>query len=201
MSNFFYKCIFLLCLIAIGSGATALANNEEGGKDSEPKKIEITGEPLSKKDVKSYLKLADYLFDLGKYYDAKDYYIALYNHNNADIHSAYRTAECFRLERYYSDALYYYEIAIREAVTEDYPLMRYWAARMLMATEEYDRASEFFNLFLNSYKGDDTYYKDRAIELVKACDMAPELIYNPIDAEIVNLFSQANIYLLKLSFK
>ena len=67
MSNFFYKCIFLLCLFAIGSGATALANNEEGGKDSEPKKIEITGEPLSKKDVKSYLKLADYLFDLGKY--------------------------------------------------------------------------------------------------------------------------------------
>ena len=165
---------------------------DKGNKDKEPKKLEITGEPLTKKEIKSYRKLADYLFENGKPFDSKDYYLSLYNNDNTDIHSAYRIAEAYRMVRYYTDALYYYEICLREATTVDYPLMRYWAGMMLMATEDYDRANEFFNLFLNSYEGEDSYFKDRAIDMVKACDIAPEYIYNPIDAEIVNVGEKIN---------
>lgn len=197
MSNFVKRIFSLVLLLSFvfsyaSTLAVTLSEEEKGKKDKEPKKIEITGEPLSKKDVKNFRKLADYLFNNGKVFDSKAYYLALYSNDNSDIHSAYHLAECYRLSRYYADALYYYEIVIREAIPTEYPLMRYWAGMMLMATEEYDRAGEFFNLFLNSYKGADSYYKDRAIEMVRACEKAPELIYNPIEAEVTNVGATIN---------
>ena len=144
------------------------------------------GDRKKKKIVKENLKIANKLIAQNKLYESIEYLkIALQaDPDNAQI--CYKIAEIYRFSRYYNKAEEYYRTcAIKDY--ESFPLLYFWLGMMQKAIGEFDQAKQSYNVFMNQYKGEEAYYKNKAAKEIVACDIAAELVENPMDVDLNNL--------------
>ncbi len=133
------------------------------------------------------LKIADQLFEQGKYYAAANYYGKIIVEVDSP-YIAYQLAQANRYGRFYEYAALWYEDV---AGHKKYPLARYWLGMMQKTNENYDKARSSFQKFVEEYTEND-YYKERAKKEIQVCDSVQKLREHPVSYSVSHFKENIN---------
>lgn len=116
-------------------------------------------------------------YDLGEYYEAARIYRKIYNKTKPKERDkrgmlAFEMGNCYRLINYTARA----EASYRNAIRYNYPdsMAHFYAGEVLRKNGKYKEAVKLYEAYLNLVPGD-----KRAMDGLRACEMAPEMKKNP----------------------
>lgn len=137
---------------------------------------------------------ADEAIAIKDWYSASQYYSKLYARDSSNLDIKYSYAETSRLSYDLGVAL---TIHISVTATDKnlkYPLSVYWVAQLLKNKQQYKEAKKWFMRFskLEIDKNDYEYYFKKAQLEIEACDLAQNLVKNPIKIKTEHLSQSIN---------
>lgn len=145
---------------------------------------------LKPNQVKNFGKNAARIGDI---YSAINYF-KRYCELKPDNHKfRYKLGELYYKARDYKQAEEQFEKVVKSAY-EDYPLSLFYYALMQKMNGNYDKAKENFTKFKKDYTKakDSKIYRKRATNEIAGCDIAKELIKNPLKVAITHLDTSIN---------
>lgn len=149
--------------------------------------------------AKQSLKMADYLYGLGSYFNAINYYQNVYENENKNAYVVDRIASAEYLLRDYKEAEKWYKILL-DIKSESYPLAGYYYALMMKYNGKYSDAKNAFMAFEKTIKGPQaSLYKKLAKNQQAGCDLAIQMLANPIKVKVKHLDSKVNAPYTELS--
>ncbi|MFN9495558.1 MAG: tetratricopeptide repeat protein, partial [Bacteroidota bacterium] len=110
-----------------------------------------TSQPEKKLSAKSSLKLADYLFSIGSYFNAADYYKKVYEKEDKNSYAVNQIAYCEFYLRDYKQAEQWFK-TLKDMNAPEYPMAGYMYATCLKMNSKYPAAKSEFDKYLN-FKG------------------------------------------------
>jgi outer membrane protein OmpA-like peptidoglycan-associated protein len=145
---------------------------------------------LSLRQLKKFAENAE---RVGDEYTAIYFYEAYYNKRKTNNNVNYRLAELYRSTRNYEKAKELYEKVVIRA-GKKYLKARFYYARMLKATGEYDLAIEEFTQFRRYYRDEKDYkeYSKLTRLDIEGCEKAKAIIENEQNVSIEQLSSSVN---------
>ncbi len=148
---------------------------------------------------KQSLKMADYLYGLGSYFNAINYYQNVYENENKNAYVIDRIASAEYYLRDYKEAEKWYKTLL-DVKSDAYPLAGYYYALMMKYNGKYVDAKNAFMAFEKSIKGPlASIYKKMAKNQQAGCDLAIDLIAHPDKVKIQHLDSKVNAPYTELS--
>ena len=152
----------------------------------EPDTVEQELKPWKKR------RMAKKLYKIGSYYNSLEYYEQYYEAKPDKSKTIKKIADLNYFLRDYKAAEKWYKILV-DTYSEDYPKSRYWYALMQKYNAKYDEAKQNFTTFMNSYLADDSEeFNKLAAKHIEGCDLATELMKNPVRSEIEHLDENIN---------
>ncbi|MBA3648353.1 MAG: OmpA family protein [Chitinophagales bacterium] len=140
-------------------------------------------------------KEADYLFNLGSYYNAVDYYQVMLKKTPDAEYPNYQMGMSELYLRDYAQAENYFKKLV-DANAVNYPLAKYYYGLALKYNGKYDLAKTAFDDFTSNLKDtrDNEFapYKKRAQTESKGCDLALKLLQKPDSVKIIHLNESVN---------
>lgn len=152
-----------------------------------------TGNDSIKINHKEYKRKAKKSLNQGSIYDAIHYYEKYFEKEVKDIRSAYELAGLYYSTRNYKNSDTYYDSVIFLS-RKKYPLAHYYKGVVCMNLEEYETATESFNVFRKLYRGKrDPYdYRRIARDLIASCEWAIQNYDSIRSISIVSLGTSVN---------
>lgn len=148
--------------------------------------------PMQKLNASKTMKEADYLYNIGSYYNAEEYYQAELKLKPDNAYATYQIAMCNYWMRDYQTAEDNFR-KIAETKADVFPLLRYYYGLSLKANAKYDLAKSTLQDFVKNSKGEnDGNYKRIAANDIKGCDLATQLMQNPDSVKITHLGEAIN---------
>lgn len=165
-------------MILLGVALVTGAQNGPDLKSFSPKQLKKLAKGSIRKDD---LFTAIYLYE--RYTELKP----------NDYAAIYELAELDRKTRSYENAKELYEKVIKKDES-DYPLARFYYAKMLKETGNYDEAIKEFTKFRNDYRyqKDSREYNHMVRNEINGCDSAKLILQNPLNLTIESLNSTVN---------
>lgn len=150
-----------------------------------------TTEPDKKLSAKSALKLADYLFSIGSYFNAADYYKKVYEKEDKNSYAVNQIAYCEFYLRDYKQAERWFK-TLKEMNSPEYPMAGYMYATCLKMNAKYPAAKTEFDKYLN-YKGQNaSVVKKNAKLQSEGCELAQKWMSNPDTVKVTHLNANVN---------
>lgn len=148
--------------------------------------------PIQKLSFKKSLKMGDYLYSIGSYFNAAQYYEAVNEKQGGNAYVLSQIADCqFKLRDFKEAEKWYKELV--DANDALYPLAPYYYGLSLKANGKYQEAKSVFDDFGKSYKGANSQvYKKFAKNESKGCDLAVQLMQNPDTVKITHIGANVN---------
>jgi len=147
---------------------------------------------LSKMTPAKMTKEGDYLFKQGSYYNAIPYYQAVYEKDNTNAYAANQVAQCEFLVRDYKEGEKWFKTLVGMK-SADYQLALYYYGSMLKYNAKYDSAKIIFQNFITAYQGENApAYKKLAQAQIDGCDLAKQMMANPLKVKITHLGTTVN---------
>ncbi|MEO5673836.1 MAG: OmpA family protein [Chitinophagales bacterium] len=148
--------------------------------------------PIQKLSFKKSMKMADYLYSIGSFYNAAEYYMAV---NDKQAGSAYvlnQIADCEYKLRDYKAAEEWYKKLV-DLNDAGYPLAPYTYGLVLMYNGKYQEAKKVFDQFAKDFKGTNgQQYKKMAKTQSKSCDFAMAKLAKPDTVKVSHIGATVN---------
>jgi len=148
--------------------------------------------PIQKLSFKKSLKMADYLYSIGSFYNASQYYEAVDEKQAGNAYVLSQIADCqFKLRDYKTAEDWYKKLV--DLNDASYPLAPYMYGETLMFNGKYDDAKKVFDKFSKDYKGPDAQkYKKLAKNMSKGCDFATAKMAKPDTVKVTHIGATVN---------
>lgn len=154
---------------------------------------------LSKLSAARKIKEGDYLYNQGSYYNAIPYYESVYEKDNTNAYAVNQVAQSELYVRDYKEAEKWFNTLVGLKSAE-YPLALYWYGIVLKYNAKYDLAKQTFQNFIKTYLGDNAVqYKKLANAQIQGCDLAVQMMANPLKVRITHLGTAVNGLYTELS--
>lgn len=138
-----------------------------------------------------HAKLADELYEQGKYGEAAENYQAAYTLKDSKKDLIYRAGECYLIIRNYEKAAAAFA-QVQDKVKE-FPLVGLQYGRALKQSGQYDAALQAFSKYISSYKGDDVAVVREIVQNEgKGCELAKEQAANPASVDFKHIAGSVN---------
>ena len=134
--------------------------------------------------VDNPIAVADELYVAKMYYQAIEYYNQAYETDPQNDYAIYQIAESYRALRYYKEATFYYKKILDHS--NKFVFSRFWYGKMLKSDEKYAAAKETFEIFIETYKGQDVWFLEQAKKEIKSCELIDLFRGNPWNVSINN---------------
>ncbi|GIV33608.1 MAG: cell envelope biogenesis protein OmpA [Chitinophagales bacterium] len=141
--------------------------------------------------VKKQSKAAGKLLRKGNIYAASDLFEKVMQHDPENAEVAYKLAESYRIARDYKKAEQWYK-RVSEMDPVSYPDAAFWMALMMKMNGKYSEARRAFDDFARTYKGPATYLKKWAQTESRGCELALQLMEQPLPLNIYHLDRRVN---------
>lgn len=176
-----YLKITLLIVLMLNAGA-AFSQESESQQEI----------PIQKLSFKKSLKMADYLYSIGSFFNAAQYYMAVNTKQGGNAYVLSQIADCEYKLRDYEEAEKWYKELV-DANDPLYPLAPYYYGLSLKANGKYDQAKGVFNTFEKDFKGTNSQiYKKFAKNQAKGCDYAMQKMQTPDTVKITHIGAAVN---------
>ncbi|MBS1658234.1 MAG: OmpA family protein [Chitinophagales bacterium] len=148
--------------------------------------------PIQNLSFKKSLKMADYLYSIGSFYNASQYYEAVDQKQAGNAYVVNQVADCqFKLRDYKAAEEWYKKLV--DMNDAGYPLAPYLYGQTLMYNGKYDEAKKVFDKFSKEYKGPDSQkYKKLAKNQSKGCDFATQKMAKPDTVKVTHIGATVN---------
>jgi len=141
----------------------------------------------------AYLEAAEMAFEMDDYYSSMVYLENALEFDETDLNIKYMYGESARKFDAYSLADSVYTEILGLDGEGNFPLTSFHLAEMKQRTGEYDKAIEYYELYLSESDGDDSYYTDRANAKIEECKWAKVVDINTTaKIEVERLGSDVN---------
>lgn len=148
--------------------------------------------PIQKLSFKKSLKMGDYLYSIGSFFNAAQYYQAVNEKQAGNSYVVSQIADCEYKLRDYKEAEKWYKELV-DANDPLYPLAPYYYGLCLKANGKYQEAKTVFTTFEKSFKGVNSQtYKKFAKNQAKGCDLAIQKMQNPDTVKITHIGANVN---------
>lgn len=145
---------------------------------------------------------AEYFFLDEEYASALPMYKKLFELDTANCNLAFRLGECYYHEKFFFQAINYLEIAKQrmdkkykegscKETNASYKTL-FLLAKSYQTIREYDKATRYYNDFINILDEKNVYDYDIAYSQLEACKRAREMVVNPVFVEIENIGPRIN---------
>ncbi len=124
----------------------------------------------------AYLNAAQIAYDNEDYYSAFSYYQEVLKFDVEDINLYYQAANAARKFRAYIYADTLYSKVLAEEDDNQFPDAMFYAASVKQKLGEYDKAKEYYSLYLSEQGGENEFMTQKAQKEIKAIDWALEQI-------------------------
>ncbi len=141
--------------------------------------------------AKKHLKAANKMMTQGNIYAASDLLEEIMTQTPENVATAFMLAESYRIARDYKKAETWYS-NVYEMNPVDFAQAAYWKALMMKMNGKYNEAKKIFDDFRKSYRGADQHLKSWAQVEAKGCDLALQLIENPLQLNVHHLNKNIN---------
>ncbi|MCS6917389.1 MAG: OmpA family protein [Chitinophagales bacterium] len=148
--------------------------------------------PIQKLSFKKSLKMADYLYSVGSFYNAVMYYKATLEKQPNNAYAINRIAESeFKMRDYKQSEDWYKKLV--DLNDPLYPKAPYYYGLSLMYNGKYQEAKKVFDILGKEYKGPESQtVKKQAKTLSKSCDFAMQKLQKPDSVKITNIGAAVN---------
>ncbi len=141
---------------------------------------------------KQSLKMADYLFNMGSYFNAISYYERVYEKQANNAYAVNQIAQSQMLLRDYKEAEKWYKV-LQDLNVDTYPDAAYYYALCLKYNAKFTEAKSAFDKFSKTYKGvNASVMKKKAKMQADGCDLAIQMIAHPDTVKVEHLGSNVN---------
>ena len=148
--------------------------------------------PIQKLSFKKSLKMGDYLYSIGSFFNAAQYYQAVNEKQAGNSYVVSQIADCEYKLRDYKEAEKWYKELV-DANDPLYPLAPYYYGLCLKANGKYQEAKTVFTTFEKSFKGVNSQtYKKFAKNQAKGCDLAIQKMQSPDTVKITHIGANVN---------
>ncbi|MBK9731983.1 MAG: OmpA family protein [Chitinophagaceae bacterium] len=148
--------------------------------------------PIQKLSFKKSLKMGDYLYSIGSFFNAAQYYQAVNEKQAGNAYVLSQIADCeFKLRDFKEAEKWYKELV--DANDPLYPMAPYYYGLSLKANGKYAEAKTVFNTFEKSYKGVNSQnLKKFAKNQAKGCDLAVLKMQTPDTVKVTHIGANVN---------
>jgi outer membrane protein OmpA-like peptidoglycan-associated protein len=148
--------------------------------------------PIQNLSFKKSLKMADYLYSIGSFYNASQYYEAVDQKQAGNAYVINQVADCqFKLRDYKAAEEWYKKLV--DLNDSGYPMAPYQYGQTLMYNGKYDEAKKVFDKFSKEYKGPESQkYRKLAKNQAKGCDFAMQKLAKPDTVKVTHIGSTVN---------
>ena len=148
---------------------------------------------LEAQRLKDWIDLGDNAMQENDPFGAQQYYEEAMKLDSAKAEVNYKYAEALRQNQDYSKAAYYYYKVYRRDYGKVYTEGGAWLAMMQKQSGEYDKAKQTWRRVRNQFSKDKTsYWYLKAIEEMRACDLAKEWMAEPSPFELEKIEGVVN---------
>lgn len=141
----------------------------------------------------AYIEAAEMAYEMDDYYSSMVYFENAMEFDETDLNLKYMYGESARKFDAYSLADSVYSEILDLDGEGNYPLTSFHLAEMKQRTGDYDKAIEYYELYLSEYDNDDSYYTDRANAKIEECKWAKVVDKNKTaNIEVERLGSDVN---------
>ncbi|HYV91895.1 MAG TPA: hypothetical protein VE978_08930 [Chitinophagales bacterium] len=148
--------------------------------------------PIQKLSFKKSLKMADYLYSIGSFYNAAEYYMSVNDKQGGNAYVLNQIADCEYKLRDYKMAEDWYKKLV-DMNDPGYPLAPYQYGLVLMYNGKYQDAKKVFDQFSKDFKGAGSQeYKKFAKTESKSCDFAMGKLAKPDSVKITHIGATVN---------
>jgi len=145
------------------------------------------------------LKLADYLYSIGSYFNAIDYYQMVLDKEDKNAYAVSQIANSEFLLRDYKEAEEWYK-RLKDLNSAEYPLASFKYATSLKMNAKYPQAKAEFDKIGESFKGQNSsQIKKQAKIQSQGCDLAQQWIAHPDTVKVKHIGSEVNAPYTELS--
>ncbi len=149
-------------------------------------------QPVQNLNAKQSLKMADYLFNMGSYFNAVSYYEKVYEKQSNNAYAVNQIAQAQMLLRDYKEAEKWFKV-LQDLNVDTYPEAGYYYALCLKYNGKYPAAKAAFNKFEKTYKGlNASALKKKAKMQAEGCDLALKFIAAPDTVKVEHLGANVN---------
>lgn len=127
---------------------------------------------LQAQSKNAYIEAAEMAYEMDDYYSSMVYFENALEFNQNDLNLKYMYGESARKFDAYTLADSVYSEILDLDGDGKFPLTSFHLAEMKQRKGEYDKAIEYYELYLSEYNGDDSYYTDRANAKIEECKWA-----------------------------
>jgi len=150
------------------------------------------GQVIQKLNAKQSLKMADYLYSIGSYFNAISYYERVYEKQSNNAYAVNQIAQSQMLLRDYKEAEKWFKV-LQDLGTDQYPEAGYYYALCLKYNAKYAEAKTAFDKFQKVYKGTNaSVLKKKAKMQSEGCDLAISMISHPDTVKVEHIGANIN---------
>ncbi len=143
-------------------------------------------------NAKQSLKMADYLYNIGSYFNAISYYEKVYEKQSNNAYAVNQIAQAQMLLRDYKESEKWFKV-LQDLNVDTYPEAGYYYALCLKYNTKYSEAKVAFNKFDKTYKGlNASAMKKKSKMQAEGCDLAIQMIAHPDTVKVEHLGSNVN---------
>ncbi len=149
-------------------------------------------QPVQNLNAKQSLKMADYLFNMGSYFNAISYYERVYEKQSNNAYAVNQIAQAQMLLRDYKEGEKWFKV-LQDLNVDTYPEAGYFYALCLKYNGKYPEAKAAFNKFEKTYKGlNASALKKKSKIQAEGCDLALKMIAHPDTVKVEHLGANIN---------
>ena len=141
---------------------------------------------LEAQTLNAYLKAAEQAVEAEDHYSALVYYQNAIEFDSTNMSFLYNAAEAARKFNSFKLAKKYYQKVYDEQTEGEYPLTGYYLAAMHQRLGNYEKAAEFYGVYLSEFEGDSLVFTESALREREASLWAKEVVENPRDDIEIN---------------
>lgn len=139
---------------------------------------------LTKKEANVMLEKAEQNFEEKNYLDALDEFTQLYNYKKSDLYYKMMMGICLTYDPEQKDKAI--EILEQVKVTNpEYNLINFYLGKSYAVNYDFDKAVNFFNMFLTRATNEDATQKMLAEQMIKNCQNAKEILADTVKQNVV----------------
>lgn len=148
--------------------------------------------PIQNLSFKKSLRMADYLYSIGSFYNAAEYYMAVNDKQAGNAYVLNQIADCEYKLRDYKTAEDWYKKLV-DLNDAGYPLAPYTYGLVLMYNGKYQDAKKVFDQFAKDFKGTNgQQIKKMAKTESKSCDYAMGKLAKPDTVKVTHIGATVN---------
>ena len=141
---------------------------------------------------KQSLKMADYLYNIGSYFNAISYYERVYEKQSNNAYAVNQIAQAQMLLRDYKESEKWFKV-LQDLNVDTYPEAGYYYALCLKYNGKFTEAKTAFNKFEKTYKGlNASLMKKKSKLQAEGCDLAIQMFAHPDTVKVEHLGANVN---------